>query len=126
MKANKGFTLIELLAVIVVLAIIALIATPVVLNSISTARTGADKESARAYVRAIELACARMVLASPTQTVPTYANAHTYATTAATQTFKGTTPTIVPGATPLSLNANCELTSSTATINTHTLAVLNS
>ena len=34
MKRKKGFTLIELLAVIVILAIIALIATPIILNMI--------------------------------------------------------------------------------------------
>ena len=35
---KKGFTLIELLAVIVILAIIALIATPIVLNLISESK----------------------------------------------------------------------------------------
>ena len=35
---NKGFTMIELLAVIVILAIIALIATPVVIKTINNAR----------------------------------------------------------------------------------------
>ena len=35
---KKGFTLIELLAVIVVLAIIALIATPIVMNIIKSAK----------------------------------------------------------------------------------------
>ena len=69
MKANKGFTLIELLAVIVVLAIIALIATPVVLNSISTARDGANKESARAFVKAAEFYCASKLLETPSVTV---------------------------------------------------------
>ena len=38
---QKGFTLIELLAVIVVLAVIALIATPLVMNAIEDARKGA-------------------------------------------------------------------------------------
>ncbi len=38
---RKGFTLIELLAVIVVLAIIALIATPIVMNTIKKSRKGA-------------------------------------------------------------------------------------
>ena len=33
-EKNKGFTLIELLAVIVILALIALIATPIILNVI--------------------------------------------------------------------------------------------
>lgn len=46
MKSNqKGFTLIELLAVIVILAIIALIATPLVLNIIAKARTSAAQDS---------------------------------------------------------------------------------
>ena len=37
---KKGFTLVELLAVIVILAVIALIATPIVLNLIKTAKKG--------------------------------------------------------------------------------------
>ena len=51
---KKGFTLIELLAVIVVLSIIALIATPIVLNLINNAKEGAAKSSATAYVKAVE------------------------------------------------------------------------
>lgn len=51
---RKGFTLIELLAVIVVLAIIALIATPIVLNIIDSAKKGAAEQSANAYVKAVE------------------------------------------------------------------------
>ena len=43
---NKGFTLIELLAVIVILAIIALIATPIILGIIDDAREGARARSA--------------------------------------------------------------------------------
>ena len=35
-EKNKGFTLVELLAVIVILALIALIATPIILNVINT------------------------------------------------------------------------------------------
>ena len=38
MKNKKGFTLIELLAVIVILAIIALIATPIVINIIEDSK----------------------------------------------------------------------------------------
>ena len=54
MKQNKkGFTLIELLAVIVILAIIALIATPIVLNMISTAKKSAAKSSALGYIDSI-------------------------------------------------------------------------
>ena len=46
MKNKKGFTLIELLAVIIILAVIALIATPIVLNVIDNARKSANKDSA--------------------------------------------------------------------------------
>lgn len=45
-KNSKGFTLIELLAVIVILAIIALIATPIILNIIKKVRVGAAQSSA--------------------------------------------------------------------------------
>ena len=55
MKKKKGFTLIELLAVIVILAIIALIATPIVLNLINTARKGAFARSAEGVLKASKL-----------------------------------------------------------------------
>ena len=51
---RKGFTLIELLAVIVVLAIIALIATPIVMNVIKNANAGAAERSADNYLKAVE------------------------------------------------------------------------
>ncbi len=54
MKKNKGFTLIELLAVIVVLAIIALIATPIVMNTINNAKKGAAERSADSYIKQVE------------------------------------------------------------------------
>ena len=44
---KKGFTLIELLAVIIILAVIALIATPIVLNTVEKAKKEANKNSAR-------------------------------------------------------------------------------
>ena len=52
---KRGFTLIELLAVIVVLAIIALIATPIVMNTIESSKKGATIESVRNMVHAAEL-----------------------------------------------------------------------
>ena len=61
---KKGFTLIELLAVIVVLAIIALIATPMVLNTIEKARKGAAEASANTYLKAIETYIVRAELDS--------------------------------------------------------------
>ena len=55
---KKGFTLIELLAVIVILAIIALIATPLILNTIEDSRKGAFKNSAYGIIKAAELSYA--------------------------------------------------------------------
>src|SRR5574344_1888850 len=51
---KKGFTLIELLAVIVILAIIALIVTPIITDLIKNAKAAADLRSAEAYVKAGE------------------------------------------------------------------------
>lgn len=57
MKNNtKGFTLIELLAVIVILAIIALIATPIVLNIIEKARRSAAQDSVYGVMESVKLA----------------------------------------------------------------------
>lgn len=65
MKRNtKGFTLIELLAVIVVLAIIALIATPIVLNLIDDAREGAAESTTTGYMQAVENAVLKSMLDS--------------------------------------------------------------
>ena len=66
MKRNKAFTLIELVSVLVILAILALIVTPLVLNIIRKARTAADKRSIDAYGRSIELAIADYLLENGT------------------------------------------------------------
>lgn len=55
---NKGFTLIELLAVIVILAIIALIATPIVLGIIEDSRNSAKVNSAQFMVDGVQTAYA--------------------------------------------------------------------
>ncbi len=47
---NKGFTLIELLAVIVILAIIALIATPIALDIIDDIKKSSIKRSSELYM----------------------------------------------------------------------------
>ena len=59
---KKGFTLIELLAVIVILAIIALIATPIILNIISDSREESNKRSVELYGKAVEQAIAKSQL----------------------------------------------------------------
>ncbi len=56
---KKGFTLIELLAVIVILAIVALISVPIVLNLINDAKNESDKRSKELYLHAVELAIAK-------------------------------------------------------------------
>ncbi len=53
-KREKGFTLIELLAVIVILAIIMAIVTPIILKSINTAKKGAFKNSVYGIIKAAE------------------------------------------------------------------------
>ena len=58
MRNKKGFTLIELLAVIVILAIIALIATPVVLGIIEDSRQSAKINSAQFMIDGVQTAYA--------------------------------------------------------------------
>lgn len=56
---KNGFTLIELLAVIVILAIIALIATPIILGIINDAKEEANKRSVDNYAKAVQNAVVR-------------------------------------------------------------------
>ena len=62
MKRKNGFTLIELIGVLVIMAILALIVTPLVMNIIRRARMSADKRSVDAYGRSAELAIASYLL----------------------------------------------------------------
>lgn len=100
MKNNKkGFTLVELLAVIVILAIIALIATPIILNVIDDAKTNAAKNSAYGYIDALEKVNARDMLSSESFNVlsGTYTITNdgtlTHGEKVVTVKFKGTKPT---------------------------------
>ena len=51
---KKGFTVIELLAVIIILAIVALVATPIVLNVIDTAEKSAAESEINMIVNGVE------------------------------------------------------------------------
>lgn len=51
---KDGFTLVEILAVVVILAVVALIATPIILNVINDAKKSSIKQSAIGYVDAVE------------------------------------------------------------------------
>lgn len=64
MNKKRGFTLIELLAVIVILAVIALIATPIIMNVINDSKKGAAKDSAFGYIKAVELASTQKITAT--------------------------------------------------------------
>ena len=55
MKEKKGFTLIELLAVIVILALIALIATPIIVGVINDAKKNAFTDTAYGVAEAAKL-----------------------------------------------------------------------
>ena len=70
MKKN-GFTLIELLAVIVILAVIALIATPVIMNAINDARKGAVKDAAYGVAKAVEYSIGLAANTDNNYTIPT-------------------------------------------------------
>ena len=59
---EKGFTLIELLAVIVILAIIALIATPIILGIIKDSKKESDKRSIEMYADALKNSIAQYQL----------------------------------------------------------------
>ena len=66
---KRGFMLIELIAVLVIMAIIALIVTPLVMNIIRKAKISARKRSVDAYGRSVELAIASYLM--DTGTFPT-------------------------------------------------------
>ena len=64
MKKKRAFTLVELLAVIVILAIISLIAVPIVLGIINDAKKSSEEESLKLYFDTVEKAITRKQLSS--------------------------------------------------------------
>lgn len=56
---QKGFTLLELLAVIVILAVVALITVPLIMNTIEDAKEGAYEESVRGAIATASMDAAR-------------------------------------------------------------------
>ncbi len=62
MKKKRAFTLIELVAVLVILAIISLIVTPLVMNIIKKSKVSADMRSIDAYGRSVEIGVASYLL----------------------------------------------------------------
>ena len=67
---KKGFTLIELLAVIVILAIIALIATPIILGIINDAREESNERSVELYASAVRNGIAAYQLREGKEVLP--------------------------------------------------------
>lgn len=128
MKNNKkGFTLVELLAVIVILAIIALIATPIILNVIDNAKEGAAKNSAYGYIDALEKANAQAILSNNEITV--LDGEYTISDTGKVVTYSGGSKSIAvnfKGDAPTSgklTYTNGKLTSGSISINGKTFAV---
>ena len=76
MKKNQGFTLIELLAVVVILAIVALISVPLIMNVIDGARKGALQNTAYGIAEAGKYAFTNEVIkdGSASFTAYTYEN----------------------------------------------------
>ncbi|MGE5456693.1 MAG: prepilin-type N-terminal cleavage/methylation domain-containing protein [Ignavibacteriales bacterium] len=91
---KKGFTLIELLAVIVILAIIALIATPIIIGLIDNARKEAFKDGAYGVVKAGELLYATDLLKGTIEDVTfTYTDGVESSSVSGKQlNYKGTKP----------------------------------
>lgn len=104
-RNDNGFTLIELLAVIVILAVIALIATPLIMNVINDAKKGAAKDAALGYIKAVETSIATDMVKNPNATYAATQNTvgtvtctgcgDTGTATSITVNYKGTAPSAV-------------------------------
>ena len=61
-KRKNAFTLVELVAVLVIMAIIALIATPLILTLVNKSKASANKRSVDAYGKAVEISIMRYLI----------------------------------------------------------------
>lgn len=72
---NKGFTLTELIAIIVILAIISLISTPIITNLIDDSRIKAFENTAQGIIRTVDYGYTQdLIKASTYETKFTYKN----------------------------------------------------
>ena len=73
LKKQKGFTLIELLAVIVILAVIAFIAIPLIMGTITKAKKNAFRDAAYGILKAGEQYIGDVLLKDNNENInPTY------------------------------------------------------
>lgn len=89
---KKGFTLIELLAVIVILAVIALIVTPIVTGIIAQAKESANARSVEGHIKDMEYAMLEVAFKDGTGNTSAFNNLTTYETITGALSDKGVTP----------------------------------
>ena len=115
---NNGFTLIELLAVIIILAVLALIATPIVLNVVDDAKKSAAQSEANMIVSGIQNGCATREMQSQMEGSTVTACALSLDSTAIGALVNLGNATVTGSAT---LNASNKVTAITIVSNGHTL-----
>jgi len=119
---NKGFTLVELLAVIVILAVIALIATPVVLNMITDTKENSAMVGANNYAKALEETLVKEILEGKDLGSGAYSiigNTYTHDETTGTVEVKGN----LPSSGSICVDKKGQVTSYVLNINGYTVAL---
>ena len=93
MKNMKGFTLVELLAVIVILAVVALITSPIILNVINNSRQSGAQDKAWGTIEAVKLAFSEAQYGNTSLTLPLKHDFSSGATNSLTVKVSGDKPT---------------------------------